>query len=255
MFQKRVEDDIVILTIQNGKDNSLTADFFKALREIVAEVNQNPSPKGIVLTGEGRFFSSGFNLPMFLGFKDAHEVGGFFSTLEEPALLDLFMCQKPVIAALNGHTVAGGLILAMAADYRIATPNPKVKYGMSEIKIGLPLAIAQAEIVRFGMADDRAYRDLVYFGQMMDVEKARARQLVDEVVEEAELLPRAKALVSQFIDQPGRAFTPIKTLLRRPLAERIQKACAEYDWAKSVECFFAPDVRKALEFTLAAMSR
>ncbi len=255
MFKKRVEDDILILTIENGKDNSLTAEFFTALRDIVAEVNQSRTPKGIVLTGEGRFFSSGFNLPMFLGFKDAKEVGRFFSSLEEPVLLDLFTCQKPVIAALNGHTVAGGLILAMAADYRLATPNPKAKYGMSEIKIGLPLAIAQGEIVRFGIADDRNYRDLVYFGQMMDVQKAKELRLVDEIVEEAELLPRAKALVAQFIDQPGRAFTPIKGLLRRPLSERIQKAFAECDWEKSVERFFAPDVRKALEFTLQAMSR
>ncbi len=255
MFKQRIEDDILIITLEHGKDNSLTAEFYTKMRDILKEANNNPSPKGIIITGEGRFFSSGFNLPMFLSFKDKKEVANFFTSLEEPVLLDLFMCKKPVIAALNGHTVAGGLIIAMACDYRIATPNPKAKYGMSEIKIGLPLAVAQGEIVRFGMANDKNYRDLVYFGQMMDVNRAKELNIVDEIVEEAELINRAKQLVSTFIDNPGRAFTPIKNLYRRPLAERMQKGIAELDWEDSLKCFFFDDVRKTLEFVQAAMSK
>ena len=253
MLKRRIEDDILILTMENGKDNSLTAEFFTELREIIDEVNSNPSPKGIVLTGEGRFFSSGFNLPMFLGFKDKEAIAQFFLTLEEPVLLDLFLCKKPVIAALNGHTVAGGLILAMACDYRVATPNPKAKFGMSEIKIGLPLNIAQGEIVRFSMADDRNYRDLVYFGQMMDVNRAKEVNIVDEVVAEEELLPRAKELVRLFIDNPGRSFTPIKRLQRGVVAESIRERLERSDWKENLSCFFAKDVRQTLEFVQATM--
>ena len=255
MLKKRIEDDIYILTIENGKTNSLTAEFYTELREILNEVNNNPSPKGIIFTGEGRFFSSGFDLPMFLSFKNPKEVAEFFTQLEEPVLVDLFMCKKPVIAALNGHTVAGGLIIAMACDYRIATPNPKAKYGMSEIKIGLPLAVAQGEIVRFGMSDDRNYRELVYFGSMMDINQAREKKIVDEVVEEAELINHAKQLVSLFIDNPGRAFTPIKNLYRQPLAERMNKAIAELDWEENLSCFFKADVRATLEFVQASMAK
>ena len=189
MLKKRIEDDIYILTIENGKTNSLTAEFYTELRKILDEVNNNPSPKGIIFTGEGRFFSSGFDLPMFLSFKNTKEVAAFFTGLEEPVLVDLFMFKKPVIAALNGHTVAGGLIIAMACDYRVATPNPKAKYGMSEIKIGLPLAVAQGEIVRFGMSNDRNYRDLVYFGSMMGIAVARQKNIVAEVVDEPVAAP------------------------------------------------------------------
>jgi len=255
MIKKRIEDDILIVTLENGRDNSITAEFYHELKDIIQEANSKPSPKGIIFTGEGRFFSSGFNLSMFLSFKTPREIADFFSKTEEPVLLDLFMCSKPVIAALNGHTVAGGLILAMACDYRLATPNPKAKYGMSEIKIGLPLAIAQGEIVRFGMADDRNYRDLVYFGKMMDVNEARENRMVDEVVEESELIPRAKQLVSLWIDNPGRAFTPIKRLLRGPLADRIQKGIDELDWEDSLKCFFYDDVRKTLEFVQASLNK
>ena len=255
MLTQRIEDDILILTLENGKDNSLTAEFYTTMRDILNEVNEKPSPKGIIVTGSGRFFSSGFNLPMFLSFKDVKEVAGFFKTLEEPVLLELFMCKKPVIAALNGHTVAGGMIIAMACDYRMATPNPKARYGMSEIKIGLPLAVAQGEIVRFGMANDKNYRDLVYFGRMMDVTGAKDAGIVDEIVEEGRLIARAKELVSAFIDNPGRAFTPIKHLYRKALAERIARGIAELDWEEALKCFFMDDVRKTLEFVQASMSK
>lgn len=255
MLQKRIEDDIYILTIENGKDNSLLKEFYTEMREILNEVNNNPSPKGIILTGQGRFFSSGFNLPMFLSFKDPKEIADFFKTLEEPVLLDLFMCKKPVIAALNGHTVAGGMILAAACDYRLATPNPKAKYGMSEVKIGLPLAVCQGEIVRFAMANDKNYRDLVYFGKMMNVNDAKDINIIDEIVEESELISRAKQLISLWIDNPGRAFMPIKFLMRRELGERLKTYVDELDWEESLKCFFWDDVRKTLEFVQASMSK
>lgn len=255
MLHQRIEDDILILTIENGRDNSLTHEFFTGLKSAIDQANNNPSPKGIIITGSGKFFSSGFNLPLFLSFKTPKEVADFFRDIEEPGMLDLFMCKKPVIAALNGHTVAGGLIIAMACDYKIATPNPKAKYGMSEIKIGLPLAVTQGEIVRFGMDSDRNYRDLIYFGQMLDVNRAREIGVVDEIVEEAELINRAKQLVSLWIDNPGRAFSRLKYLLRRPLHERMEKMIKEYDWEDGLKCFFQDDVRKTLEFVQMAMSK
>ena len=78
---------------------------------------------------------------------------------------------------------------------------------------------------------------------------------VDEVVEEAELINRAKQLVSLWIDNPGRAFTPIKNLYRRPLGERMLKGIAELDWEESLSCFFKEDVRATLEFVQASMAK
>jgi enoyl-CoA hydratase/carnithine racemase len=80
MLSQRTEDDILILTLDNGKDNSLTAEFYTTMRYLIKKVNSAPSPKGIILTGQGRFFSSGFNLPMFLGFKDVKEVAASSGT-------------------------------------------------------------------------------------------------------------------------------------------------------------------------------
>jgi len=252
MINERVEDDILIIELDNGRDNSLTAEFFIKMGGIIKDVNSGDSPKGIIFTGKGNFFSSGFNLPMFLGFTALDEVVKFFN-MEEEVLLDIFMCNKPVVAALNGHTVAGGLIISMACDYRIVKNHPKIKLGMSEIKIGLPLSITQGEIIRFGIGNDKNYRDLIYFGKMVDVNSAMGLGMVDEVVEGDQLIDRAKQVVSEFIDNPGRAFSPLKYLFRRPLADRIREGVEKENWQDGLNCLFKDDVRKTLEFVYASM--
>lgn len=252
MLQETMQDDIKIVTLNNGKTNPLNREILERLKEIIDEVDNNPSPKGIILTGEGRFFSSGFDLPIFLNFKDRSEADAFFD-MEEEVLISLFSCSKPVVAAINGHAAAGGLIYSMAADYRIVKDHPKIKIGMSEIKIGVALTIAQDEIMRFGLDSNLKYRDIMYFGEMMDVYKAKELNIVDEVVAEDELINRAKQLISMWIDTPNRPFTRIKKLMRLNAVNRIRKKLKEEDWHKGLDCFFDDDVRQTLEFVQASM--
>ncbi len=254
MIERKIEDNVCILTLNDGKTNALTDTVVKDLGKYVKEAEADDSVKGIILTGEGKFFSSGFDLPMFLSFKDHAEVCAFFD-FEEEILMDLFMCEKPVIAALNGHTVAGGMILAMACDYRIIKNHPKIKVGMSEIKIGLPLSIAQYNVVRFGLDSDKKFRDVMLFGLMAGVEQAKEMEMIDEIVEEDKLIEQAKNMINLFKNNPGNAFTPLKLCVRRPFAERMRKELDEGSWKEGLKCFFEDDVRKTLEFVQSAMSK
>lgn len=254
MLQKKVEDNVVILTLNDGKTNALTDTVLNDLRNYLKEAAADSSIKGVILTGEGKTFSSGFSLPMFLSFKDVNEVVKFFE-VEEEILLELFMFEKPVIAALNGHTVAGGMIFAMACDYRILKNHPKIKMGMSEIKIGLPLSVAQWNVVRFGLDSDKKFRDIMYFGNMFSPEQALQLGLVDELVDEDKLISRAKELINLWKNNPGNAFTPLKLCIRKETAERIRKELKEGDLKKELNCFFDENVRKTLEFVQATMSK
>ncbi|HWR68028.1 MAG TPA: enoyl-CoA hydratase/isomerase family protein [Desulfomonilia bacterium] len=252
MLNERIEDGIIIATFENGKINSITLETLRKLRDIVKKANEDDAVKGIVLTGAGRIFCSGFDLPMFLGFKDVDEIVAFFHE-EEEILLELFMCRKPVVSALNGAAVAGGLIFAMATDYRIVKNHPKITIGMSEIRLGLPLSLAQSGIMRFGYDSDKKFTDLMYFGRMLDVNAARDLAIVDEIVEEADLIPRAKAVISAWIDNPGRAFIKLKEGLKKPVADRIRERIAKENWQEGLNCFFNKDVREALEFVRSMM--
>ncbi|HVN71039.1 MAG TPA: enoyl-CoA hydratase/isomerase family protein [Desulfomonilia bacterium] len=252
MLNERIEDGIIIATFEHGKTNPLTLEILRQLRVIVKKANQDDAVKGIILTGAGRSFSSGFDLPMFMGFKDINAIGGFFDEVEL-ILVELFECRKPVVSAMNGHTIAGGLIFAMATDYRIVKNHPKISIGMSEIKLGLALTIAQSEIMQFGYESSRKFRDLMYFGKMLDVNGAREYGLVDEVVEDADLIPRAKEVIKKWIDNPGRAFIKLKEGLKKPTADRIRKRLAEEDWKEGFKCFFDKDVRTSIEFVMSMM--
>jgi len=252
MLETYVEDDIQVVKLHHPPTNPINYEMLEQLNDIVRTVNDNPSPKGLILTGEGRFFSSGFDLPIFINFKDLDAAEQFFA-FEEAVLLSLFSCSKPVVSAINGHAAAAGLIYSMAADYRIVKDHPKIKIGMSEIKIGLPLTIAQHEVMRFGFDGNLKFRDVMFSGQMMDVYKAREMELVDEVVEESALIDRAKQLVSQCIDTPNRPFMRMKELLRMDTARRIQRKLQDENWREGLACFFQEDVRQTLEFVQASM--
>ena len=253
MFEEIIEDDIKIVTLKNGKTNPFNKEMLLRLKEIVDEVNASPTLKGIILTGAGRFFSSGFDLPIFINFKDQKEAIDFFE-MEEEVLLALFTCEKPVVSAINGHCAAAGLIYSMAADYRIAKDHPKIKIGMSEIKIGLGLSIAQHEVMRFGLDSDLKFRDVMYFGEMVGVERAKEMKLIDEVVAEDQLIERSKQVIKGWIDTPNRPFIQMKRLLRMDTARRIQKKLQEENWQDGMNSFFKEDVRQTLEFVQASMA-
>ncbi len=252
MLEECIQDDIRIVKLVNGKTNPLTREMLLRLKEIVHEADNNPLPKGIILTGSGRFFSSGFDLPIFTGFKDQKEACEFFE-MEEDVLVSLFACSKPVVAAINGHAAAGGLIYSMAADYRIAKDHPKIKIGMTEIKIGLPLTLAQDEVMRFGFDSSLKFRDVMFFAEMVDVYKAKELKLIDEVVEEDRLIERAKQVIRLWIDTPNRPFIQMKRLMRMDTVRRIRKKLKEENWQEGMSCFFKDDVRQALEFVHASM--
>lgn len=252
MIQERIEDNIIIATLTDGKTNSIDLETLRQINACVEKANNDDEIKGIILTGEGRFFSSGFNLPMFLGFKDVDEVVEFFNE-EEAILVNYFMCQKPVVCAMNGHSAAAGLIFAMASDYRIVTDHPKVKLGMSEIKIGLPLSIAQSQIMRFGLDTDKKFRDIMYFGDMYSPEKSKELGLVDEVVEADNLLPRAKEIVKMWIDTPNRPFIPMKQTMKMEFAQKVEKNLKEVNWQEGMKCFFEKDVRDILTLVQAGL--
>ena len=252
MLETRIEDQTLIATLVNGKTNSITRKTLDKLKSAVDQVKNDEAIKGLVLTGSGRFFSSGFDLNTFLGFTSLDQAVAFITYADE-VLLDLFLCPKPVVCAMNGHSAAGGLIFAMASDYRIITDHPKIKVGMSEIKIGVPLSPAQSSVMRFGLDSDKRFRDVMYFGEMIDVQTALKREMVDQVVQAEDLIKTAKSLVSQWIDTPARPFCRLKEELKMETGVHIRKRLEDKDWHPALDCFSKKEVRDTLAFVQSTM--
>ncbi len=252
MLKEQIDDNILIATFEKGKFNPIDLETLRQIKDAVQKVNTDDSLKGLVFTGAGRTFCSGFDLPMFLGFKDLKEAVTFFEEAEE-VFIQAFMCQKPVISAINGAAMAGGLILSMASDYRIVKNHPKIQLGMTEIKIGLGLSIVQTELMRFGLNSDRSYRDVMFFGERYDVEKSKEMGIVDEIVEEDQLISRAKEIVTTWIDNPAQAFKLLKYSQRKPWEDKMRQRLKNENWQEGFNCMFDPQTRGTLEMVAKMM--
>lgn len=246
MLRQRTEDGIVIASFANGNYNTITRETITQLRDLVRGIQEDAGVKGLVLTGQGKVFCSGFDLSMFLSFKDLDDIVSFFEW-EDEILCELFTCRKPVVTAINGAAVAGGLIYSMATDYRIVTNHPKIKLGMSEIKLGLGMTVAHTEIMRFGLETPRRFREILFEGALHGVEQAKELGLVDEVVPGERLLDRAKEIVLGWASNPGSGFGSLKTSYRKPIVDRIRALIQDGRWRGEFTTLLEERTRATLE--------
>ncbi len=252
-YEVKTEDGIIIFTFNNPKVNAIDMNTLKGIDEAVDKLNSDESMKGLILTGAGRFFSGGFCLKTFSTFEKNSDVIDWFK-FEENTLLKLFTCKKPVISAINGGTTAAGMIYAMATDYRLAVDNPKIKVGMTEIKIGLSLSPCMGNVMRFGLDTDRNYRDIIMKGELVDPAFCVERGIFDELTTAEELIDKAKAKVIALYDTLMHPFIQLKDLQKRDMAALITKELGEYDWNIMGDTFMDERVKKLLAKVLASIS-
>jgi enoyl-CoA hydratase len=125
---------------------------------------------------------------------------------------------RPVVAAVNGHAIAGGLILALCADYRVGTAGPG-RYGLTELKVGFPYPAVAIAVVRAELSPAAA-RKLALRAHLVDAAQAVELGLLDELVK-GDPVPRAIALARELAQLPAAAYEQTKRQLR---AETITAA-------------------------------
>ena len=122
-----VRDDVAVLTVDNPPVNPLSDGVRTGLYESLVKAEENSDVKGVVLTGNGRAFIAGADISEFGGNVEGISLNEVFSKLEN--------CQKPVVAAINGIALGGGLETALCCNYRIA--DNKAFVGLPEVNLGL----------------------------------------------------------------------------------------------------------------------
>lgn len=214
-IQVEKKDGIATITLARGKVNALNGPVVDELRETLKGLEADPETRAVILIGRGRFFSFGFDVPEFLSFTKDQFTDYLvnFSDL----YTYLFLYPKPVAAALNGHTVAGGCMLALACDSRVMVSG-KSKISLNEIAFGSSVFAGSTEMLRFCCGSANASR-VLYSGAMYSADEAKALGMVQEVATEENLMARAGAIASELASKHASAFAGIKSLLRKPVAE------------------------------------
>ncbi len=212
-------DAISTLRLNRGKVNALNQAVVDQLRRALKDCERNPEVTAIILTGAGKFFSFGFDVPEFLSFSKKQFVDYVISFTD--LYRYIFLYPKPIIAALNGHTIAGGCMLALACDYRIMVTG-KSKISLNEITFGASVPIGSAEMLQFWVGNANA-TTMLFSGAMYSAEEGMELGLVQRVATKEELMDVARKVATDFASKYSPAFVNIKSLLRKHVAEEIAK--------------------------------
>lgn len=232
MIDLERHDNIAILTLAHGKANAFDLELCDALLARFRECRE-PWCGAAVLTGRGSIFSAGVDLLRVLN-EGAPYVERFLPALSD-ALEAVFTYPRPLVAAVNGHAIAGGCILACAADRRLMARG-EGRIGVPELLVGVPFPPVPLEIVRFAARAESA-GDLLLGGATVKAEAAQQYGLVDVVVDPDSLLEGAITAAETLASRPGAAFSITKEQLRAPAVERMRAGRAR--WDKDVERLWA----------------
>jgi 3,2-trans-enoyl-CoA isomerase len=175
--------------------------------------------KAVIITGAGKFFSFGFDIPEFLRYTKVDFVR--YLTKFTDFYTFLFLYPKPVVAALNGHTIAGGCMIAIACDYRIMVSG-KAKIALNEINFGSSLFAGSVEMMKLLLGQRKA-EEAAYSGAMYAAEEAYQRGLIDRISTEEALESDARNVALMYASRDGVAFKSIKNLLRKSAAEDMRR--------------------------------
>jgi enoyl-CoA hydratase len=208
-----VEDygSVTVARLERGKVNVLDLELLHGLTDTFRSLNH---AQAIVLTGAGRAFSAGVDLRRIL--DGGREYAAAFLPALTEAFRTVFDHPRPVVAAVNGHAIAGGCIFAAACDLRLMSAGT---IGVTELLVGVPFPPAALETLRFAVGPATAR--LVLTGETFSPAEALAIGLVDEVVEPEVLLDQAIGRAEHLARIPAATFALTKRQLRREASQRI----------------------------------
>jgi enoyl-CoA hydratase len=211
MIRTTHSDGFAVLTLEHGPVNALDLDLVMALPEALEAA---ADADAVVLTAAGPCFSAGVDLRRIV--EGGREYVEEFLPALDLAILGLFEHPRPVVAAVNGHALAGGCVLAAACDIRLMSAG---SIGLSELPAGVPFPTVALEVMRHavGPALDR----ILLTGCRLAPAEAAAIALVDQVVAPDRLLDQALLQATDLRTVPAEVFALAKRQLRRPAHERI----------------------------------
>ncbi len=224
--------------------NSLTFEVYRELAALLADLEQEPSVRAVVITGEGRGFCSGgdhHEIIAQLLDRDARELLEF-TRLTCELIRNLRRLRKPVIAALNGTAAGAGAVIALAADLRVAAEDAKLAFLFT--KVGLAGADMGAAFLLPRVVGLSRATELLYLGDAIDAATAERFGLFNRVVPKAEVLPCAMALAERLAAGPTLALGLTKELLNAELDMDLMGALDNEARAQAF-CMQTRDFREA----------
>jgi enoyl-CoA hydratase len=213
-------DAITSVTIDRPPANAMTVELLDELVTTLEELAAEP-PRAIVLAGREGFFSAGVDLKAVPGYGPAEQremVGGI-----NRMAIAAYGIRCPLIGAVTGHAIAGGLVLALCCDVRIASSAGR--YGLTEVKVGVPYPQAAIITVRAELAPHAARR-LALGNALTDAQDCVSLGVFDEAAPADAVVSRAHEAAAELGAMPGDVYARTKRDLRGEALEQMRARAA-----------------------------
>jgi enoyl-CoA hydratase len=217
-----IADGVAEVTLLGpGKGNAMGPDFWRELPLVFADLDRDDAVRAVVLTGSGANFSYGLDLPAMMGSWSELLAGKALArprtnfldevrTLQH-AVTSVAACRKPVIAAVSGWCIGGGLDVIAAADIRLASTD--AKFSVREVKVAIVADLGSLQRLS-GIVGEGHLRELAYTGRDIDAARAEKINLVNDVYpDQAELLAAARGLAADIAANPPLVVQGVKDVL------------------------------------------
>lgn len=241
-----LHNQVAVMRWNAGKANAVNDDLLRGIDRLIPEFMESGA-RAVVLIGYERFFSAGLDLVQLVEF-DRDRMRAMMTSFHETCA-QLFRCPRPVVAAINGHAIAGGCVLAMQADYRILAAGGS-RIGLNETQLGVGLPLVVVETLR-GQLPPSSWLPVALEGRIFEPEEALQVGLVHEVVgpEMVEELAITKA--RELARIPSAAYAQVKAGLRREALERLADERAFHEDQEAwLDTWFDPGTQSLLRKTV-----
>jgi enoyl-CoA hydratase len=242
------DGSVATICMQGRHGNALNLDLLRGLGEAFSQAAADPEVRGVMWTSAGKLFSPGLDLQELLPLE--RPAMDKFMALFASTLLDLYSFPKPVVAALTGHAIAGGCVLALTADLRVSRRGAQI--GLNEVKVGVPLPYGVTQLLR-ETVHRPALTEVALLGSNFSDDEAVAAGLVHAVKDGDRLLPFCREQLDRFCSRGAVALTHTKSYLHQAAVERI-RAHDDAHRDEFLDCWFAPETRRRIEAVVASLT-
>jgi len=243
MLDVEQRSGVTVVRMRHGKVNALDLDLLRAITAAMGELDPGAA---VVLTGSGTVFSAGVDLRQIVAGGQPY-IQEFIPALSE-AFLAIFDHPGPVLAAVDGHAIAGGCVIAAACDLRLMSGGT---IGLAELSVGVPFPPVALEIMRHAIGP--ALGQLVLTAGLLDAVQAQSIGLVHEVTGADALLDAAISRAERMARVPAEVFAFSKRQLQQPARDRMATRDAD---DKAVLAMWSSDrIRDAIAQYLETLKR
>jgi enoyl-CoA hydratase len=241
---------LAILRLDKPRGNAIDEELLADLLAACGELGRDQALRGVLLaSAHPKLFCPGLDLVTLVGYDRAAMER--FMTAFSQAVRGLFALERPVVAALSGHAVAGGCILALCADMRLLRRGAQI--GLNEVKVGVPLPWEVVVLLRQALAPSALTRVALLGRNFQDAE-AIGVGLADAVLEPDGFESQCLERLAEFVDKhPGAVAATKRALRASALAEMGAREAAER--AGWLDAWFSPETRARIEQIVAGLSR